>query len=102
MAPDERLPISTEILESSFARYKQLEQQHSKRGFTNLLLTFPTLLKETTAAEVIACFAVAKVADIKAWTQEHFPHTLTSQRQRMYQEAKPTPKKRATRLSHAA
>lgn len=100
--PDERLPLSTEILESSFARYKQLEGQHAKSGFTNLLLTFPTLLKETTAAEVVACFAVAKVADIKAWTQTHFPHTLTSQRQRMYQEAKPTPKKRATRLSHAA
>ena len=98
----ERVPLSTEILESSFALYKQLEGQHSKRGFTNLLLTFPTLLKETTAAEVIACFAAVKVADIKAWTKDHFPHTLTSKRQRMYQAAKPTPKKRATPVSHAA
>lgn len=99
---DERLPLSTEILESSFALYKQLEGQHSKSGFTNLLLSFPTLLRDTTAAEVIACFASVKVADIKAWTKAHFPNTLTSKRQRMYQAAKPTPQKRATPVSHAA
>lgn len=102
LQPGERLPLSTEILESSFALYKQLEQQHSKSGFTNLLLAFPTLLRETTATEVAACFAAAKVADVKAWTQQHFPQTLTSQRQRLYREAKPNHKKRATPLSNAA
>ena len=102
LQPGERLPISTEILESSFALYKQLEQQHSKNGFTNLLLTFPILLRETTAAEIITCFAAVKVADVKAWTQEHIPHTLTSKRQRLYREANPNHKKRATPLSNAA
>lgn len=102
LQPGDRVPISTEILESSFALYKQLEQQHAKSGFTNLLLTFPTLLQETIAEEVIACFAVAKVADIKAWTKTHFPNTLTSQRQRMYREARPKLEKRATPLSNAA
>lgn len=102
LQPGERLPISTEILESSFALYKQLEQQHSKSGFTNLLLAFPTLLRETTATEVTACFAAVKVADVKAWTQKHIPQTLTSQRQRMYREANPKRKKRATPLSNAA
>jgi hypothetical protein len=102
LPPGERWPISTEILESSFALYKQLEQQHSKNGFTNLLLAFPTLLRETTAAEVTACLAAVKVADVKAWTKEHFPHTLTSQRQRLYREAKPNPKKRAMPLANAA
>ena len=31
----ERLPMSTEILESTFGLYKQLERQHSKSGFTS-------------------------------------------------------------------
>lgn len=39
-----RLPLSTEILESTFGRYKVLERQHSKGGFTSLLAAFPTLL----------------------------------------------------------
>lgn len=108
----ERIPISTEILESSFALYKQLEQQHSKSGFTSLLLTFPTLLKATTAAEVTTCFAKVKVADIKTWAKQNLPNTLPSQRQRMYREAKPQPqskskstsnhKNRATPLSTAS
>jgi hypothetical protein len=102
LQPGERVPISTEILESSFSLYKQLEQQHSKSGFTNLLLAFPTLLRKTTAAEITTCFAAVKVADVKAWTREHLPQTLTSQRQRLYREANPNHKKRATPLSNTA
>ena len=106
LQPNERLRISTEILESAFALYKQLEQQHSKSGFTSLLLTFPTLLCETTAKEVTDCFARVKVADVKAWAKEHLPNTLASQRQRMFREAnrktKSKAKKRATPFSNAA
>jgi hypothetical protein len=105
LQPGEHLPISTEILESSFGLYKQLEQQHSKSGFTSLLLAFPTLLQETTAAEVTACFAKVKVHDVREWTKEHLPNTLTSQRHRMYREAhakQKTNKKRATPLSNDA
>jgi hypothetical protein len=106
LEPNERLSISTEILESSFSRYKQLEQQHSKSGFTSLLLAFPTLLRRTTAREVKACFAKVKISDVKAWAKEHLPSTLASQRQRMFREANPKPKrnaqKRATPLPQAA
>lgn len=84
--------MSTEILESSFAKYKQLEQQHSK-GFTGLLLTFPVLLRPTTAAEITARKQRVKVAEIQAWKQQHLPATLTSRRQLLYREAKPKPKR---------
>jgi hypothetical protein len=88
LRPGERLPMSTEIVESSFSLYKQLEQQHSKSGFTSLLLTFPTLLRKTNANEVTACFARVKVADVKAWVEKHLPNTLTSRRNLMYREAR--------------
>ena len=103
MKPGERLPPSTEILESTLALSKQLEQQHSKSGFTSLLLTFPTLLRKTDATEVATCLATVKVADVKAWTKDHLPNTLNSKRQRMYREAKAKPDKanRATHLSNA-
>jgi hypothetical protein len=106
LQPDERLRISTEVLESTFSYYKQLEQQHSKSGFTSLLLAFPTLLQETTQSEVTSIFANVKVSDVKAWTKEHLPDTLTAQRQRMFREAKPTTKQesknRAKPLQQAA
>ena len=53
LRPGKQLPMSTEILESSFSLYKQLEKQHSKSGFTSLLLTFPTLLRPTTPKEIL-------------------------------------------------
>jgi hypothetical protein len=89
LQPDERLRISTEVLESTFSLYKQLEQQHSKSGFTSLLLAFPTLLRETNASEVTTIFTAVKVSDVKAWVKKHLPNTLASQRNRMYREAKP-------------
>lgn len=105
LTPKERVRISTEILESSFSLYKQLEQQHSKSGFTSLLLAFPTLLRPTTANEVTASFAQVKVSDIKAWAKKHIPNTLASKRQRMFREANPKPKgqtkNRATSQSNA-
>lgn len=86
LRPKERLPMSTEILESSFSLYKQLEKQHSKSGFTSLLLTFPTLLRETTPKEVTASFQRVKVADVKQWVKKHLPSTLTSKRQIVFKE----------------
>jgi hypothetical protein len=38
--PGERLPGSTEVLESCFGRFKTLERDQSKGGFTSLLLGF--------------------------------------------------------------
>jgi len=85
----ERLPLSTEILESCFAKYKHLEQQQSKGGFTSLLLTFPALLQPTTAAKITASMQRVKTKDITAWQQQHLPATLTSRRQLLYREANP-------------
>jgi len=106
LQPHERFRSNTEVLESGFSLYKQLEQQHSKSGFTSLLLAFPTLLRETNQSEVTRIFADVKVSHVKAWTKEYLPDTLTAQRQRMFREAKPPTnrksKNRAMPLHQAA
>ncbi len=43
LQPGERLPLSTQLLESVFGQYKQLEGQHSKSGFTGLVSCIPLL-----------------------------------------------------------
>jgi len=91
----ERLPLSTEILESSFGLYKQLERQHSKSGFTSLLACLPALLKPTTPEDVTAAFVRTSAQDVTAWTKEHFRWTVTSRRQAAYAEHK-SAVKRAT------
>lgn len=100
----QRFPISTEVLESSFARYKAREKQHSKSGFTNLLLTFPVLLCPTTREEVNEALAQVRVADVKTWSETHCPNSLAAQRQLMFRETRTRQprRKRATRETTAA
>lgn len=99
LLPHERLPMSTEILESAFARYKQLEKQHSKNGFTSLLLTLPTLLRSTTPEEITASFSRVKTEDVKAWVKENLSTTLTAKRQLMFREAGPRKKKKVKKCA---
>lgn len=99
----QRMPVSTEILESAFASYKQLEQQHAKGGFTSLLPAFGALLVSTTPEEVTQSFARVKVMDVRRWLKTNLSDTLTSRRQTAYREAlgkKNT--KRATQMGAAA
>lgn len=84
----ERLPMSTEILESTFGLYKQMERQHSKSGFTSLLACLPALLKPTTPETVREAFGRVSPKDVKTWIQKHFGSTVTSRRQAAYAEHK--------------
>jgi len=95
----ERLPMSTEILESTFGLYKQLEGQHSKSGFTSLLACLPALLRPTTPESVTAAFARTSAADVTAWTQEHFPSTVTSRRHAAYAEHQSAVKRATTKAT---
>lgn len=95
---DERLPLSTEILESSFGLYKQLERQQSKGGFTSLLASFGSLLRPTTPKSIREAFSRVSPKDTRTWIKTHLPETLTSKRQAAYREFKPT-LPRATKLA---
>ena len=86
----ERLPMSTEILESAFGLYKQLERQQSKSGFTSLLACLPALLKPTTADGVREAFQRVSAQDVKVWVKKHFSSTVTSRRNAAYAEHKTT------------
>ena len=91
----ERLPMSTEILESSFGLYKQLERQHSKSGFTSLLACLPALLTPTTSEGVTEAFVRTSATDVTAWTKKNFRSTVASRRHAAYAEHK-SALKRAT------
>jgi hypothetical protein len=92
----ERLPMSTEILESTFGLYKQLEGQHAKSGFTGLLASFPALLKTWTPESVTAAFRSVSTRDVKAWVQERFGKTVTARRQAALAEHKAAQKRATT------
>lgn len=93
----ERLPLSTEILESSFARYKQLEGQHAKGGFTSLVAAFAGLLLNPTPSTIKAKFSWVSTRHVKQWLDENLDQTVTSKRVATYREMKQATKSKRER-----
>ena len=86
LKPGERLPMSTEILESTFSLYKQLERQHSKGGFTSLLAGFGALLRKSTPESVRQAFSTTTLHDVKQWVKDNLGDTLTTKRRLTYHD----------------
>lgn len=86
LAAGQRLPMSTEILESSFGLFKQLERQHSQGGFTSLLAAYGCLLHASTPASIRRDFTQVTVKQMRDWVSEKLGKTLASKRQAAYQE----------------
>jgi hypothetical protein len=80
----ERLPGSTEALESCFGRLKQLEKEQSRSGFTGLLLGVGALVAETTSAVVEAALEQCPVKKVWRWCKEKLGATVQSQRRTAY------------------
>ena len=85
--PGERFPGSTEVLESCFGKFKQLEGQQSRGGFTQLLLGFGAMLSELVPETVRDALRASRTADVKAWAAERLGLTLFAQRKLAYASA---------------
>jgi len=84
LRPGERLPASTEALESCFGRFKQLERQQSRGGFTQLLLAFGAMLGTPSPAAAAAAMAASRTRDVREWATNALGQTLTSLRRRLF------------------
>lgn len=82
--PGERLPGSTEVLESCFGRFKTLERDQAKGGFTSLLLGFGTLFAEATIESVLEAMRSVPTRKVREWCAERLGQTLFSQRKEAF------------------
>lgn len=85
--PGERFPGSTEILESCFGKFKHLEKQQSRGGFTQLLLGFGSMLAKLVPETVRDALQASSTADIKAWAAQRLGVTVFAQRKLAYASA---------------
>jgi len=83
----ERLPGSTEVLESCFGKFKQLEKQHSRGGFTQLLLGFGAMLSDLSEDVVERALRASATLDIKHWVAQKLGLTLFAKRKQAYASA---------------
>jgi hypothetical protein len=80
----ERLPASTEALESSFGKLKQLEKDQNRSGFTGLLLGLGALLSRTTLAVVQRAQEQCPLKNVWRWCREKLGPTVQTQRRLAY------------------
>jgi hypothetical protein len=78
--PGERFPGSTEVLESCFGKMKQLEKQQARGGFTSLVVSFGSLLAETTTKVVSSAMAHSGTKNVWEWCKDNLGTTLFGQR----------------------
>jgi hypothetical protein len=78
--PGERFPASTEVLESGFGRFKQLEKQQARGGFTSLLLGFGALLAGTTTKVIKNAMEHSRTTDIYTWCKQYLGTTVFAKR----------------------
>lgn len=86
LAAGQRAWLSTELLESLFGRFKRMEGQHSKGGFTSLLAAIPTLCGQLDAETVRQRLKQVNTKRLKQWVASTIGQTLTSRRNAAYAE----------------
>ena len=98
--PGERLPGSTEVLESCFGKFKTMERdQQAKGGFTSLLLGFGTLFAEATIESVLEAMRHVPTKEVWEWCKEKLGQTLFSQRKEAFAMAQMAQQKSAEPIS---
>jgi hypothetical protein len=82
--PGERLPGTTEVVESCFGKLKALEDGQSKGGFTGLVLSLGAMVSAWTAESIGAALERRRVRDVLDWCREALGQSVQSQRQQAY------------------
>jgi hypothetical protein len=80
----ERLPGTTEVLESCFGRLKALEDGQSKSGFTGLVLSLGAMVSTWTAENLGEALEQCRVGDLVAWCRKMLGKSVQSQRKQAY------------------
>ncbi|HEX3447137.1 MAG TPA: hypothetical protein VHS97_02730 [Isosphaeraceae bacterium] len=83
----ERLPGTTEVLESCFGRLKALEDGQSRSGFTGLVLSLGAMVGRLEPARLGEMLERVRVRDVMAWCREKLGLSIQARRQEAYARA---------------
>lgn len=84
----ERLPGSSEVIESCFGKFKALEREQSKSGFTGLVLALAACVSERTKEVVHEALQSSRTQQMRDWIKTKLGETLGSKRRTAYRTRK--------------
>ena len=88
LKPGERIPFTSEVIESALGKYKTVEHDQAKGGFTGLLLALAACVAERTQEVVHEALQKTKTIDVIAWIKTKLGKTVGSKRRTAYQAAR--------------
>jgi hypothetical protein len=74
------LPASSEVLESLIGKGKQLQGQHSRGGFTKMILGMAASVVQITHDGILEALQTVRNADLLAWCDQNLGPSLNAQR----------------------
>jgi hypothetical protein len=84
LSPGERVPGSTEVLESCFGKLKHLERNQATSGFTALLLTLGAMTAPRTDEDILAALRSTSHRSLSQWINDSLGDTVQSLRRYFY------------------
>jgi hypothetical protein len=84
LRPGERLPGSTEVLESCQGKWKALERQQAQQGFTGLLLALPAMLRDWNEQQILESLRRVPTRAVRDWCRNHLGMSMNAQRRLAY------------------
>ena len=86
--PKERLLGSSEVIESVFGKFKYIEKDQAKSGFTGLLLGLPAIVSKTTKEVLQKTMETVPVSKISEWYKKNIGQSAQSRRREKFAEPK--------------
>lgn len=90
---DERLLGSSEIIESVIGKFKSLEQDQSRSGFTGMLLSLPAMLSNTTQDVIQKALESVPTKKVLGWVKENIGQSVQSKKKEVLSIVKNTEQK---------
>jgi len=84
LRPGERLPASTEVLESCFGKLKVLEKDQARNGLTGMVLSLGAMVWKFSADTVHQALEKVSVRGVKEWIAKNIGTTVQAQRRLVY------------------
>ena len=91
--PNERLPGSSEVIESIFGKLKYLEKSQSTNGFTGLILSIAAMVAKNTRDIVQDAIETVRTKDVLKWCREMLGESVQAKRKKAFSDEKKTEQK---------
>lgn len=90
---DERLLASSEVIESVFGKFKNIENNQSKSGFSSMVLSLAAMVSKTTGDTIRKALKAVPTKKVHEWFKDNIGDSLQSKKKQVLKQIKTAERK---------